>query len=147
MNRFNIRVYGILIKDGKMLVTDEIRYGTKMTKLPGGGLEFGEGVEDCLKREWIEELETKIAVKEIVFVNPFLQVSVFRDTDQVLCMYFLVDALSELKGKFSDKAWDFADEPGDQQLFRWVSMAEVSEETFTFPIDKAMIKELMKKYS
>ena len=43
-SRFNIRVYGILIQEGKILVTDEIRSGVKMTKFPGGGLEFGEGI-------------------------------------------------------------------------------------------------------
>ena len=143
MNRFNIRVYGILIKDGCLLVTDEIRYDIKMTKLPGGGLEFGEGIEDALKREWIEELEAEIEVGQIVYVNPFLQVSMFRETDQVICMYFLVRAQGELKGEFSQKAWDFEDKQGDQQLFRWIPVSELSEDSFTFPIDKAMVRELL----
>ena len=40
---FNVRVYGLLVKDGHLLVSDEYCNGTYMTKLPGGGLEFGEG--------------------------------------------------------------------------------------------------------
>ena len=48
--RFNIRVYGFLIDEGCILVTDEFRLGIFMTKFPGGGLIYGEGMIDCLKR-------------------------------------------------------------------------------------------------
>ena len=42
MNQFNIRVYGILIKEKKqILVIDENIRGQYYTKLTGGGLEFG----------------------------------------------------------------------------------------------------------
>ena len=57
MSRFNIRVYGILINDNKqVLVADEYIRGGMYTKFPGGGLEFGEGTRDCLKRELKEEV-------------------------------------------------------------------------------------------
>jgi hypothetical protein len=43
--KFNIRVYGLLInKQQEVLVTDEYRIGMYMTKFPGGGLEYGEGL-------------------------------------------------------------------------------------------------------
>ena len=56
MNLFNVRVYGIL-KDSNnhVLVSDELIRGEYFTKFPGGGLEFGEGTRDCLKREFKEE--------------------------------------------------------------------------------------------
>ena len=39
MNRFNVRVYGLLFNDEKeVLVTDENRFGIQFTKFPGGGL-------------------------------------------------------------------------------------------------------------
>jgi len=44
--RFNVRVYGILVQEGKLLVSDEYIKGYEITKLPGGGLEFGEGSAD-----------------------------------------------------------------------------------------------------
>ena len=60
MNLFNIRVYGILINDKKqVLVSDEFIRGSYYTKFPGGGLEFGEGTRDCLKREFKEEMNLK----------------------------------------------------------------------------------------
>ncbi|MBW6489588.1 MAG: hypothetical protein K0B15_00205 [Lentimicrobium sp.] len=50
-NRFNIRVYGLIFHKGNLLVSNEFRLGIHMTKFPGGGLIFGEGALDCLKRE------------------------------------------------------------------------------------------------
>ena len=65
MFRFNIRVYGVLINDQKqVLVADELIRGKNYTKFPGGGLEFGEGTRDCLRREFLEEMNLKVEVKE-----------------------------------------------------------------------------------
>ena len=56
MPLFNVRVYGLLIDQyQRLLVTDEFIRGSYITKLPGGGLEFGEGTRACLQREFIEE--------------------------------------------------------------------------------------------
>ena len=52
MALFNVRVYGVLLDDEKrLLVSDEFIRGQYITKLPGGGLEIGEGTRDCLQRE------------------------------------------------------------------------------------------------
>ena len=57
MSCFNVRVYGIMFNGQKqVLVSDEYIRGGYYTKFPGGGLEFGEGTLDCIKREWQEEL-------------------------------------------------------------------------------------------
>ena len=146
MKRFNVRVYGVCIENDHLLVTDEIRLNTPMTKLPGGGLEFGEGLEDALKREFMEEMETDIEVGKILYVNPFLQISVLRETDQVLCLYFLVRRLSESKGIFTEKALDFPTQENDQQQFRWIPMQELRTESFTFPIDQALVPQLLDHY-
>ena len=45
--RFNVRVYGVLIVNGSVLVSDEYIKKNCITKFPGGGLEFGEGTRDC----------------------------------------------------------------------------------------------------
>ncbi|MEM6768536.1 MAG: NUDIX domain-containing protein [Bacteroidota bacterium] len=142
MNRFNLRVYGLCVVAGKLLLTDEIRFGMKMTKLPGGGLQFGEGLEQALKREWREELSVEIEVGEIFYVNPFIQTSFFNPKDEVISLYFHVNLLGEPQGTFTGKPMDFATEEDDQQVFRWVSLAEIDEESFTFPIDKAMFRKL-----
>ena len=63
MANFNIRVYGICINsNNQVLVADEIVRGNYLTKFPGGGLEFGEGTRDCLKREFKEEMDLEVEV-------------------------------------------------------------------------------------
>ena len=63
MSKFNIRIYGLLIDEQKrVLVTDEFIRGSLITKFPGGGLEFGEGTRECLKREFKEEMQKNLHV-------------------------------------------------------------------------------------
>lgn len=144
MSQFNIRVYGIYVKDGKLLVTDEIRFGIKMTKLPGGGLQFGEGLENCLKREWKEELSVDIEVGDIFYVNPFLQKSAFDKSDEVMALYFWVKPLMPLTVKFTQKPMDFPDASNDQQVFRWISIKDLKPKDFTFPVDQSLVPKLKK---
>lgn len=142
MSNFNIRVYGIYIENNRLLVTDEFRMGVRMTKLPGGGLQFGEGLAACLRREWREELDIAIEVGDIFFVNPFLQISAFNKEDEVICHYFWVKPLESMKVSFTTKPMDFESLKEDQQVFRWIPISELNENTFTFPIDKAIIPKL-----
>ena len=63
MKRFNVRVYGLLQNEkGQLLISIENRGGYHMVKFPGGGLEFGEKIEEALKREFLEEANLEIAV-------------------------------------------------------------------------------------
>ena len=77
-SRIIVRVYGIYLDKQKgLLVSDELIKGNNITKFPGGGLEFGEGPIDCLKREMIEEtvLNLKfspIFIQQIILCNQFL---------------------------------------------------------------------------
>lgn len=66
--RFHLGVYGILINDEKILLIKKARGPYKgMYDLPGGGIEFGEKIEEALKREFIEE--TGIILDNISFVS------------------------------------------------------------------------------
>jgi 8-oxo-dGTP diphosphatase len=87
--RFNIRVYGICIQGGKVLINEELIRGQKVIKFPGGGLDWGEGTIACLKREWREELAIDINVTGHFYTTDFFQDSAF-DNSQVISIY-LVD--------------------------------------------------------
>src|SRR6185295_2741602 len=89
-NVFNVRVYGICIHNARVLVTDEIRYGKMITKFPGGGLQFGEGTIDCLRRECFEEFYQRIDVMEHFYTTDFFQRSAFNDKQQVISVYYLI---------------------------------------------------------
>src|ERR1700704_3114241 len=134
---FTIRVYGILMNNEKgILITDEFENGKRFSKFPGGGLELGEGIRDCLIREWKEELGQTIEIIEHFYTTDFFQISAFNPKQQVISIYFLVKALDELQVKISDKPFDFPEDKEGAQSFRWVDMKNFSEEVMTFPIDK-----------
>ena len=123
--RFNIRVYGIWIQDGKVLVNEEIIRGRPIIKFPGGGLNWGEGIKDCLVREWKEELNLDIRVLNHFYTTDFFQPSAFDDS-QVISIYYLVTA--SLPETLVNT------EPYERTY--WMGLADVSADTFTLPIDK-----------
>jgi 8-oxo-dGTP diphosphatase len=133
--RFNIRVYGIWIKDDKVLVNDELIRGTQVIKFPGGGLDWGEGTIDCLKREWKEELDIEVEVVDHFYTTDYFQHSAYDDS-QVISIYYLVTA---------DEAPDVIVNHMENERTFWMDMKEVSAETFTLAIDRKvgnMLREL-----
>jgi 8-oxo-dGTP diphosphatase len=74
-NKLRVRVCGILIEKGKILLVKHRSLGKDGTLWapPGGGLHFGEHAEDCLQREFEEEAGIKVKVKKYLFTHEFLQ--------------------------------------------------------------------------
>lgn len=143
---FNIRVYGLLINDQKILVTDEFRLGILMTKFPGGGLKYGEGLIDCLKREFLEELQTEIKNISHFYTTDFFQVSTLLPfQSQLINIYYLVEAEKPYSFKTTGKKFDFPEVVDGAQCFRWMKINELTEEEFTLPIDKVVAVMLKQK--
>lgn len=146
MSVFNIRVYGIYLNsEKKLLLTDEFRVGQRMTKFPGGGLEFGEGTIDCLKRECMEEFSGEIKIISHFYTTDFFQKSFFHPASQVMSIYYLMDILQPVKIKISENKFDFENKEGAQS-FRFISLNETREEDLTFPIDRIVVKMLKEKF-
>lgn len=148
MNRFNIRVYGVIFNEdnSKVLVTDEFRLGIDITKLPGGGLEFGEGTVDCIKRECMEEFGQEFEVVEHFYTTDFFQVSAFNKNDQLISIYYIIKPVEEHRFKISETPFSFREKIDGAQIFRWIPLKEISPDDFTFPVDKKvaeMLKGLM----
>lgn len=134
---FTIRVYALLINDrNEVLVTDEFQLNTKMTKFPGGGMHFGEGTIDCLKRELLEECNQEIEDIHHFYTTDFYQKALFLDDHQLISIYYLAKLKDPVRFKISGKSFDFPDFVNGSQSFRWVSADQIIPEEFTFPIDK-----------
>lgn len=137
MKQFNIRVYGLLLNENnEVLLSDETRNGFSFTKFPGGGLEWGEGIHDCLKREFKEELGISIRVGELFYLTDFFQESAFNQNDQLISVYYIVSTEQELNR-------EFLSEHGEQ--WRWHVITDLSEKDVTFPIDKLVATMLAQK--
>jgi 8-oxo-dGTP diphosphatase len=64
-----IRVAGVLVRGGKLLVVEHERDGRRYHLLPGGGLEWGETCAAGLAREFMEELSLQVSVGSLLVIN------------------------------------------------------------------------------
>lgn len=148
---FNIRVYGILLnKNKEVLVSDEFIRGKQYTKFPGGGLELGEGTRDCLKREFMEEMNLEVRITNHLYTTDFFQMSAFNPEHQIISIYYFVEALQEIHVPLRTKLFDFDDaqmevyrKTGETETFRFIPWDYFSAESVSLPIDK-VVADLLK---
>jgi 8-oxo-dGTP diphosphatase len=144
ISKFNIRVYGLLINSfNQVLVSDEIIKGHNITKFPGGGLEFGEGIIDCLKREFREETNNEIEVIKHFYTTDFFQQSAYNPSHQIISIYYIVKEGNNFNLDTTSSSFDFKEHIDETQAFRWLSIKELTEEQFSLPIDK-LVSRLLK---
>jgi ADP-ribose pyrophosphatase YjhB (NUDIX family) len=133
MPRFNIRIYGLwLKKESGILVSEEMVHGEQVIKFPGGGLEYGEGTIDGLKREWKEELNVEIDVERHFYTTDFYQPSAWDDS-QVLSIYYRIKPLEPPVIPYNNGTEHFYFLPLNRRL----------KELLSLPIDKAVAQKLV----
>lgn len=155
MNVITLRVYGILINEQKqVLVSDEYIRGEYFTKFPGGGLEFGEGTRDCLKREFMEEMNLNVKVGEHIYTTDFFQPSAFRAGQQIVSIYYYVQPLEEIRVPLRERAFHFDEaqlaiykERQEIESFRFINWEDFSEEIMDLPIDKIVARMIKRPLS
>jgi 8-oxo-dGTP diphosphatase len=139
IKHFNLRVYAIIIDDGHILLSDEYVHDMKMTKFPGGGLYFGEGPADCLKREAIEEFGQEIDIIEHYYTTHFFQQALFYEDQQLISIYYLARFREAPHFRISDKPFNFPVMVNESQSFRWARITEIEEKDLSFPVDRFVI--------
>lgn len=142
IDRFNVRVYFLLIENQRILVADEIIKKQPCVKFPGGGLEFGEGTRDCCVREAMEELNQPIEVGAHFYTTDVFQRSAYRQSDQVLSIYYFAKMIGEQRFITTDQRYNFKQRENDEEAFRWVDISALRHEPFTFPIDRLVADKL-----
>ncbi|MBP1914235.1 ADP-ribose pyrophosphatase YjhB (NUDIX family) [Lederbergia galactosidilyticus] len=118
-------VYGILIKNGKLLVINKSGGPYKNRfDLPGGNLEDGEGLFQALRREFEEETGIDIEIKEQIGAVDFMLPWDWKDYTAVhhIAIFYLVNKIG---GEISEpEQFDGQDSLGAV----WVSKREISQE-------------------
>lgn len=135
IDKINIRIYACCIKDRKVLALYEEYAGEALLKLPGGGLEFGESVIECLHREFDEELNLKIKnIQHFYTQEDFLE-SKFRENEQLLTVYYTADLVDEDELIIRDPCIEKVE---------WISLDQ--ENPFTLPIDALVFEKLKQRF-
>ena len=133
IDRFNIRVYGILVRDGKVLLSEEEYRGRLLVKFPGGGLEYGEGIREALVRECREELNCRVEVRELFYVTDYYIRSAFIPSDQIISFYYYIRTEEEII---------IAD--AEHRLI-WTDLALENSHLLTFPQDGEVFARICEK--
>jgi hypothetical protein len=147
----SVRVYGILIYQNKLLVSDEFIRGDYFTKFPGGGLEFGEGTKECLVREFKEETGLDVSVGNHLYTTDFYQQSAFNKAQQILSIYYFVfcDNVSSLPTHttpFNFLPHQVEDKTSCAEVFRWINLNELTPNHVHLPIDKIVVEKIIAQH-
>lgn len=138
--KYVIRVYAIIVNEKKeVLLSDEIFQGVTMTKFPGGGMEFGEGTVDCLKREAVEEFGQEIEIIRHFYTTDFFQASRFHSHTQLISIYYIAEFKEPIQFKIANRPFDFTGEVNGTQSFRWKAIRDLQVRDVTFPIDQHVV--------
>lgn len=135
IDKINVRVYACAVKDQKVLTLFEEYAGENLIKFPGGGLELGEGLIDCLHREFDEELNVQIEVVEHLYTQEDFLVSRFRENEQLLTIYYKVKILNENDFLILDPCIEKTE---------WIDL-NTTENPFVLPIDRIVFEKLKEK--
>lgn len=127
IEKFTIRVYGLLIHKNRLLISSEVYEGKQILKFPGGGLEFGESVVECLQREFKEELGVGVTAHELFHISEDFIQSVFRPEEQVVLVYYIID-VDEYKFTTTE------------HKVKWIDFDENPD--FTFKIEQDVFEKL-----
>ena len=128
--RFNYRVCGMIIHEGKILAMHDQR--SPYYHLPGGRVQLGETVEEAVLREIREELEidAKI-VRPLWFNQGFFTEDVSGEQFHEICIYFLMD-ISHTDLLSKGKQFVLS-ENNQRHTFEWLEFDRLKDEYF-YPI-------------
>jgi 8-oxo-dGTP diphosphatase len=105
-------------------------------KLPGGGVEFGEGIAHAAHREAMEELGEDVALHAPYFFTENHLPSLFRKNDQVVALYYRANLLKETT---IPQVGRFAACDGSEQFFEWIPKNLIIPHEFKLASDETVL--------
>ena len=135
LTNLSVRVYGLLIKEGKLMFLRE-KYGDReLIKFPGGGLELGEGARQTLERELKEELNLDIKVGEHIYTQDFFLKSSLTPATQLLTIYYFIDCEDISTLKIIE---------AEIKEILWIPLQDLNVEEILLPTDKIVVDKILK---
>lgn len=137
---FTIRAYGILRRESSLLISKEIINSVAYTKFPGGGLEYGEGLRECIIREIEEELGLAVIGLSHIYTTDFFVASVFGpEKKQVISVYYDL-TVKDLGNLLYIPDHQLVTTNEKNQHVGWIPINALKEEDFSFPIDQYVLR-------
>lgn len=97
--KLHLGVYGVYIKDRRLLVVHKTRgpYTGKFD-LPGGSFEKNESIEECLKREMLEETGQRIDIINNIYTSDYLVPWKSDDNTHLhhIAVFYLVEVIGDI---------------------------------------------------
>ncbi len=141
---FTIRVYGLLVQNNHLLLSRENILGEIFTKFPGGGLEFGEGIIDCLHREFREEVDISLSKTTHFYTSEdFVESAFHNPPKQVICVYYLVETEEIDKIKIGNPTQTETLVKDEDQILYWCPLDKLKGQGIELPLDKLVVGKLL----
>ncbi len=123
--RTRVRVCGLLVEDDSILLAQILSPVTKSLVWipPGGGLQFGETMKECLIREFHEETNLQIDVQHLIHINELV-----ADPYHALEFYFEVTKTGGELALGSDP--EMSDDKQLLKDLKWIKIDELTEIKF-----------------
>lgn len=141
---FSVRVYGLLSYKKKLLISEEFWHETHMIKFPGGGLEYGEGLIECLKREFLEELKLEIIKTEFLMIPDAFIPAIIYTGVQVLPIYYKVAVDHPSSINCVQHFMNPKERENGAQQFHWIAANESLLKMLSFEGDKSALEHYIK---
>ena len=139
MIKFNARCYALIRSNqNRVLVMMERWQGVDLNKFPGGGLELGEGLLECIYREIGEEFQKSEHLNYSHLYTPTnCFASRFKPNEQLLLNYFSSKELA------NEELWTLI--PGDKNLLgmKWLELKSENASWFTLQSDREAFLSLL----
>jgi mutator protein MutT len=118
VQRFRIALYGVLVEEGRVLLTTTRVPSGTITNFPGGGLELGESPLEAIVREFQEETGLRVKIGELLFCSQSFQQNPEYPAEQLMHIFYRV---TRIGGEVTTKGND-----DDVAEVSWVPLKDLS---------------------